>query len=125
MILLQLLASVILVAVWSTILAPFLQYAFKLIEGEKNTFADAFRICFIANFMHLIVSEALPSFLGESWIFDSLGPIVGILAFTYFIAKELGDIKRSLLIALLLEGLTVLFIFALMALIVTFAIVAT
>jgi uncharacterized membrane protein YqjE len=40
-------------------------------------------------------------------------------------AKELGDIKRSLLIALLLEGLTVLFVFALMALIVTFAVVAT
>ena len=125
MILLQLLASVILVTIWSTILAPFLQYAFKLIEGEKNAFGDAFRICFIANFMHLIFSEALPSFLGESWIFDSLGPIVGLLAFTYFIAKELGDLKRSFLIALILEGLTVLFIFALMALLVTFAIVAS
>ena len=115
----------ILVAIWSTILAPFLQYAFKLIEGDRNTFGDAFRICFIANFIHLIFSEALPNFLGESWIFDSLGPIVGILAFTYFIAKELGDLKRSFLVALILEGLTVLFVFALMALLVTFAIVAT
>ena len=125
MIFLQLLASVILVAVWSTILAPFLQYAFKLIEGERNTFGDAFRICFIANFIHLIFSEALPNFLGESWVFDSLGPIVGILAFTYLIAKELGDLKRSFLVALILEGLTVLFVFVLMALLVTFAIVAT
>jgi hypothetical protein len=125
MIFLQLLLVVILVAIWSTILAPILQYAFKLIEGEKNTFGDAYRICFIANFIHLTFSGILPTLLGKSWIFDSLGPIVGILTFTYLIAKELGDIKRSLLIALLLEGLTVLFVFALMALIVTFAIVAT
>ena len=125
MILLQLLVSVIIVTFWSTILAPFLQYAFKLIEGEKNTFGDAYRICFIANFIHLTFSGILPTLLGKSWIFDSLGPIVGLLSFTYLIAKELGDLKRSLLVALVLEGLTVLFVFALMALLVTFAIVAT
>ena len=125
MILLQLLVSVIIVAVWSTILAPFLQYAFKLIEGERNTFTDAFRICFIANFMQIFFSEILPAFLGESLIFESLGPIVGLLSFTYLIAKELGDLKRSFLVALVLEGLTILFVFALLALLVTFAVVAT
>tara|TARA_B110000116_G_scaffold120729_1_gene104683 strand:+ start:913 stop:1290 length:378 start_codon:yes stop_codon:yes gene_type:complete len=125
MIIFQLVISVILVAIWSTLLAPILQYAFKLTEGEKNTFADAYRICFIANFIHHTFSGILPTLLGKSWIFTSLGPIVGVIAFTYLIAKELGDLKRSLLIALLLEGLTVLFVFALMALIVTFAVVAT
>ncbi len=125
MIFLQLLLAVIVVAIWSTILAPFLQYAFKLIEGEKNTFGDAYRICFIANFMQIFFSEILPAFLGESLVFESLGPIVGLLSFTYLIAKELGDLKRSFLVALVLEGLTVLFVFALMAFIVTFAIVAT
>ena len=125
MIFLQLLLAVIVVAIWSTILAPFLQYAFKLIEGEKNTFGDAYRICFIANFMQIFFSEILPAFLGESLIFESLGPIVGFLSFTYLIAKELGDLKRSLLVALVLEGLTVLFVFALMALLVTFSSFAT
>ncbi len=125
MILLELVAGAVIVAVWSTALSPILQYAFKLTEGQKNSFSDAYRICFISNFIVLIFSEILPAFLGESSVFDSLGPIIGLLAFTYFIAKELGDLKRSFLIALILEGLTVLFIFALMALLVAFAIVAS
>ena len=115
----------VIVAIWASILAPILQYAFKLVEGERNTFRDAYRICFIANFLRLVFGEIIPIFVGDSWIFDSLGPIVGVIAFTNLIAKELGDLKRSFLIALLLQGLTILFVFVLMAVLVAFAIVVT
>ena len=125
MILIETLVGFVLVAVWSTMLAPLLQYAFKLVEGERNSFADAFRICFIANGLPFVFSQLLPNLIGESWVLDTLGPIVGLAAFTYFIAKELGDVKRSFLIALLLEGLTVLFVLGLMALLVAFAIISS
>ena len=118
MIFLQLILIVLLVGIWSVILAPILQFAFKLIEGERNKFRDAYRICFTANFIHLLATNILPIFLGESWIFESLGPILSICLFTYLIAKELGDLKRSLLIALVLEGLTFVFVFALIAVLV-------
>ena len=125
MVILQLIGAVIFVGIWSAILAPILQFAFKLVEGQRNEFRDAYRICFTANFIHIIVKSVLPTFLGESWVFDTLGPILGICVYTYLIAKELGDLKRSFLIALILEGVTFVFVIALMAIIVSLAVVAS
>ena len=125
MVLIQLIAIVIFGGIWSAVLAPLLQFAFKLVEGQRNEFRDAYRICFSATFIHLVVQSVLPFFLGESWIFNPLGIILGICAFTYLIARELGDLKRSILIALVLEGATFLFVIALMAIIVSIAAVTS
>jgi hypothetical protein len=125
MVLIQLIAIVIFGGIWSAVLAPLLQFAFKLVEGQRNEFRDAYRICFSATFIHLVVQSVLPFFLGESWIFNPLGIILGICVFTYLIARELGDLKRSILIALALEGATFLFVIALMAIIVSLAAVTS
>ena len=102
-----------------------LQFAFKLVEGQRNEFRDAYRICFIATFIHLGVNSVLPIILGESWVFKPLGIVLGFCVFTYLIARELGDLKRSILIALVLEGATFLFAIALMAIIVSIAAVTS
>jgi hypothetical protein len=125
MVLIQLIAIVIFGGIWSAVLAPLLQFAFKLVEGQRNEFRDAYRICFSATFIHLVVQSVLPFFLGESWIFNPLGIVLGICVFTYLIARELGDLKRSILIALVLEGATFLFVIALMAIIVSIAAVTS
>jgi hypothetical protein len=125
MVLIQLIAIVIFGGIWSAVLAPLLQFAFKLVEGQRNEFRDAYRICFSATFIHLVVQSVLPFFLGESWIFNPLGIVLGICVFTYLIARELGDLKRSILIALALEGATFLFVIALMAIIVSLAAVTS
>ena len=125
MVFIQLIAIVIFGGIWSAFLTPLLQFAFKLVEGQRNEFRDAYRICFSATFIHLVVQSVLPFFLGESWIFNPLGIILGICVFTYLIARELGDLKRSILIALALEGATFLFVIALMAIIVSLAAVTS
>jgi hypothetical protein len=125
MVLIQLIAIVIFGGIWSAVLTPLLQFAFKLVEGQRNEFRDAYRICFSATFIHLVVQSVLPFFLGESWIFNPLGIVLGICVFTYLIARELGDLKRSILIALVLEGATFLFVIALMAIIVSIAAVTS
>jgi len=125
MVFIQLIAIVIFGGIWSAVLAPLLQFAFKLVEGQRNEFRDAYRICFSATFIHLVVQSVLPFFLGESWIFNPLGIVLGICVFTYLIARELGDLKRSILIALVLEGATFLFVIALMAIIVSIAAVTS
>ncbi len=116
MIFLQIVGMAILSAVVSLILTPFLQYAFKLTEGQKNSFSDSFKICFYANLITFVIAYVLPLMITSSsidWIWDGLSSIIGMGAFTYLIAKELGDLKRSFLIALLLQGLTFLFALAL------------
>jgi hypothetical protein len=125
MVFIQLIAIVIFGGIWSAFLTPLLQFAFKLVEGQRNEFRDAYRICFSATFIHLVVQSVLPFFLGESWIFNPLGIVLGICVFTYLIARELGDLKRSILIALVLEGATFLFVIALMAIIVSIAAVTS
>tara|TARA_X000000368_G_scaffold356880_1_gene299051 strand:+ start:33 stop:431 length:399 start_codon:yes stop_codon:yes gene_type:complete len=116
MIFLQIVGMAILSAIVSVILTPFLQYAFKLTEGQKNSFSDSFKICFYANFITFVIAYVLPLIITSSsidWIWDGLSSIIGMVAFTYLIAKELSDLKRSFLIALLLQGLTFLFALAL------------
>ena len=125
MVFIQLIAIVIFGGIWSAVLTPLLQFAFKLVEGQRNEFRDAYRICFSATFIHLVVQSVLPFFLGESWIFNPLGIVLGICVFTYLIARELGDLKRSILIALVLEGATFLFVIALTAIIVSIAAVTS
>jgi hypothetical protein len=125
MVLIQLIAIVIFAGIWSAVLTPLLQFAFKLVEGQRNEFRDAYRICFTATFIHLVVNSVLPIFLGESWVFKPLGIVLGFCVFTYLIARELGDLKRSILIALVLEGATFLFAIALMAIIVSIAAVTS
>jgi hypothetical protein len=125
MVLIQLIAIVIFAVIWSAVLTPLLQFAFKLVEGQRNEFRDAYRICFTATFIHLVVNSVLPIFLGESWVFKPLGIVLGICVFTYLIARELGDLKRSILIALVLEGATFLFVIALIAIIVSIAAVTS
>ena len=86
---------------------------------------DSFKICFYANFISFIVAYVLPLVIKNSsidWIWDGLGSIIGLGAFTYLIAKELGDLKRSLLIALLLQALTFLFALAVAAVLVVIGI---
>ena len=125
MVLIQLIAIVIFAGIWSAVLTPLLQFAFKLVEGQRNEFRDAYRICFTATFIHLVVNSVLPIFLGESWVFKPLGIVLGVCVFTYLIARELGDLKRSILIALVLEGATFLFAIALIAIIVSIAAVTS
>ena len=125
MVLIQLIAIVIFAGIWSAVLTPLLQFAFKLIEGQRNEFRDAYRICFTATFIHLVVNSVLPIFLAESWVFKPLGIVLGFCVFTYLIARELGDLKRSILIALVLEGATFLFAIALLAIIVSLAAVTS
>ena len=121
MIFLQIIGMLIASAIISVILTPFLQYAFKLTEGQKNNFSDSFKICFYANFISFVIAYVLQLIITSSsvdWMWDGLGSIIGLGAFTYLIAKELGDLKRSFLIALLLQGLTFLFFLAVAILIV-------
>ena len=125
MVLIQIIAIVIFAGIWSAVLTPLLQFAFKLVEGQRNEFRDAYRICFIATFIHLVVNSVLPIILGESWVFKPLGIVLGVCVFTYLIARELGDLKRSILIALVLEGATFLFAIALIAIIVSIAAVTS
>ena len=125
MVLIQLIAIVIFAGIWSAVITPLLQFAFKLVEGQRNEFRDAYRICFSATFIHLVVNSVLPIILGESWVFKPLGIVLGVCVFTYLIARELGDLKRSILIALVLEGATFLFVIALMAIIVSIAAVTS
>ena len=57
----------------------------------------------------------MPEFITHSSLdgmWDAIGSLIGLAAFTYLIAKELGNLKRSFLIALLLQGLTFLFALA-------------
>ena len=115
MIFLELLGTLIASAFFAAIFAPFLQYAFKLTEGQKNSFSDSFKICFYANFVSFLVGWILPMFITHSsldWMWDGVGSLVGLAAFTYLIAKELGNLKRSFLIALLLQGLSFLVVLA-------------
>ena len=65
MVLIQLIAIVIFGGIWSAVLAPLLQFAFKLVEGQRNEFRDAYRICFSATFIHLVVQSVLPFFLAN------------------------------------------------------------
>ena len=125
MIFLQIIGMLIASVIVSAIVTPFLQYAFKLTEGQKNSYSDSFKICFYANFISFVVAYVLPLIITSSsidWIWDGLGSIIGLGAFTYLIAKELGDLKRSLLIALLLQALTFLFALAVAAVLVVIGI---
>ena len=125
MIFVQIIGLLIASVIVSAILTPFLQYAFKLTEGQKNSYSDSFKICFYANFISFIVAYVLPLVVTNSsidWIWNGLGSIIGLGAFTYLIAKELGDLKRSLLISLLLQGLTFLFALAVAAVLVVIGI---
>ena len=104
MIFLELLEILVGSAFFAVILAPLLQYAFKLTEGQKNSFSDSFKICFYANCVSFFVAYILPMFITHSsldWMWDGVGSLIGLAAFTYLIARELGDLKRSFLIALL------------------------
>ena len=103
--------------------APCLQFAFKLVEGEKNSFRDAFLITFKSEVACCIVSPILPYlFLSDYWIkswldtgsftfesfvtiFDPLSIFVGIAVYVWLIGRELGDLTRSLIIAFVLTGL--------------------
>ena len=125
MIFLQIIGMLIASVIVSAILTPFLQYAFKLTEGQKNSYSDSFKICFYANFISFVVAYVFPLIITSSsidWIWDGLGSIIGLGAFTYLIAKELGDLKRSLLIALLLQALSFLFVLAVVAVLVVIGI---
>ena len=115
MIFLELLEILVGSAFFAVILAPLLQYAFKLTEGQKNSFSDSFKICFYANCASFLVAYIFPKFITHSSLegmWDGIGSLIGLAVFTYLIARELGDLKRSFLIALLLQGLTFLFAIA-------------
>ena len=118
----------------AAILAPCLQFAFKLVEGEKNSFRDAFLITFKSEVASLIVSPILPYFfLSEyaikSWLttgsftyessvtlFEPLSLFVGIAVYVWLIGRELGDLTRSIVIALVLTSLQFMIFFGLMIL---------
>lgn len=66
----------------------------------------------------------IPAFAGGAMFFHVSGPFLGICVMTYFIAKEIGNLKTSFLIALVLEGLTFLAFLATVAILVTGVIAA-
>ena len=117
------LACLLFCLVGAAILAPCLQLAFKLVEGEKNSFRDAFSITFKAEVASCIVSPILPYlFLSDYWlnswldtgsytleslstIFEPLSLFVGIAVYVWLIGRELGDLTRSIIIAFVLTGL--------------------
>tara|TARA_B110000196_G_C20728165_1_gene467377 strand:+ start:153 stop:551 length:399 start_codon:yes stop_codon:yes gene_type:complete len=108
MIFIAIIAVLIFTAIAAAIITPLMQYAFKLTEGQRNNYSDSFKICFYATFASALVTEILPLFITTPFminIWSGLGTLVGLIAFTYFIAKELGDLKKSFLIALLMEAL--------------------
>ena len=129
-------ACLLLCLVGAAILAPCLQFAFKLVEGEKNSFRDAFLITFKSELACAIVSPILPYiFLSEyvlkSWlttgsftyessvtIFEPLSIFVGIAVYVWLIGRELGDLTRSILIALVLTSLHFMIMVGLMTLVV-------
>ncbi|MFT4592881.1 MAG: hypothetical protein ACI9JK_000580 [Phycisphaerales bacterium] len=112
------LISIAVIAIWSVVLATLLQLAFKIVLGQRNTFKDAYRICFITSLLHFLISEFLPSLLGAYTFLELAGPILAVCIMTYFIAKEIGNVKTSLVIALVLEGITFLLFVGLVAFIV-------
>ena len=96
--------------IWAFVLAPILQLAFKIVVGKRNTFGDAYRICFFANIAQGIVSALLPMVLGmeasDSAMMTLLSLGLQLLVYTCLIEKELGDPIKSFIIAILLTGLT-------------------
>ena len=129
-------ACLLLCLVGAAILAPCLQFAFKLVEGEKNSFRDAFSITLKSELATGIVSPILPYlFLSDYWIkswldtgsftfesvvtiFDPLSIFVGIAVYVWLIGRELGDLTRSILIALVLTSLHFMIMAGLMMLVV-------
>lgn len=108
--------------VWSAIIAKFLQLAFKIVVGQANAYRDSFRICFIASFIHLLFSAVLPSIVGGTFGFEIIGPFLVIGITTFLIAKEIGDLMKSFVIALVLEGITFLVMLGLMLIVVAIAV---
>ena len=95
-----------------------------MVVGESNAYSDAYRICFAATFIHVVIGIVVPKFLGASIIWDILGPLSAVCLMMYFIAKDLGDLKKSLIIALVLEGITFGLTLALAVLVFATAVVA-
>ena len=128
-------ACLLLCLVGAAILAPCLQFAFKLVEGEKNSFRDAFSITLKSELATGIVSPILPYlFLSDYWIkswldtgsftfesfvtiFDPLSIFVGIAVYVWLIGRELGDLTRSIIIALVLTSLQIMIGIGLMTLV--------
>lgn len=129
-------ACLLLCLVGAAILAPCLQFAFKLVEGEKNSFRDAFSITFKSELASIIVSPILPylfvseyafksllttgSFTYESTVtlYEPLSLFVGIAVYVWLIGRELGDLTRSIIIALVLTSLHFMILAGLMTLVV-------
>jgi len=111
-------------AVVALIIAPVLQFAFKIVVGERNSFRDSYRICFLASIAESVVSLLIPIMIGafdgavdylesSNLIADISGSALQVLVFTYLIAKELGDLSKSFIIAILFTGLSLLIFFLL------------
>ena len=116
-------ACLLVCLVGAAVLAPCLQFAFKLVEGEKNSYRDAFLITFKSEVASGIVSPVLPYlFISDYWIkswlntgsytfestltfFEPLAIFVGIAVYVWLIGRELGDLTRSIIIAFVLTGL--------------------
>ena len=111
-------------AVVALILAPILHFAFKVVVCERNSFRDSYRICFFASFAEGVVSLLIPVMIGafdgavdylesSNLIADISGSVLQVLVFTYLITKELGDLRKSFIIAILFTGLSLLIFFLL------------
>lgn len=119
----------------AAIAAPCLQFAFKLVEGEKNSYRDAFSITLKSELATGIVSPILPYlFISDYWlksmlttgsftlessvtIFEPLSIFVGIAVYVWLIGRELGGLTRSIVIALVLTSLQIMIWIGLMTLV--------
>ena len=121
-----LLALFPLAAIAALFLTPILQFCFKVVEGQSNTFKDAFRLCFIGAFIQGFIGSFIPYLLGiaqgEGLIWDAGGTLLELAVMTWLIANELGNLRRSFLISLLLSGLTIFIFLGLIALVITVAV---
>jgi len=105
------------------------------VEGEKNSYRDAFSITLKSELATGIVSPILPYlFISDYWlksmlttgsftlessvtIFEPLSIFVGIAVYVWLIGRELGGLTRSIVIALVLTSLQIMIWIGLMTLV--------
>jgi len=109
--------------IWASILAPLLRFCFKIVVGEANTFGDAWSICFKGTMAYFVVSVVLQLLLKSgdesTLLIDTLSLGGQLTIYTWLVAREIGNLAKSFLIALLLTGLTFVILFLLLSVVFT------
>lgn len=120
MLILGLVFGTLVSCVWAALLAPLLRFCFKVVVGEANTFGDAWSICFKGTMVYMVfsvVSNAV--FAGEQGdenglVIQTLSLCAQLAIYTWLVAREIGELAKSFLVAFLLTGLTYVALFLLL-----------